>query len=230
MQTNCISRDGTVAAYNITIVGLSKDIDQGSDNLMKMTANEIRKHYGLPRHEEHPESAKTMGGKSSRSSLNEGRALRENIERDQTTGVKEKALHGKFFKYLNESFADKEASLAWLQSPGLKGEMKSLIIAAQDHALNTRYHQRKILYLQELGIEVPNKWYENVPQPVVNTDSCIIMWDKGVFTDLTTSANCPDIIIHNKEDKLCLLIDIVIPMDHNIVVKENDKLTKYKNL
>lgn len=56
------------------------------------------------------------------------------------------------------------------------------------------------------------------------------MWDKGVFTELTTSANRPDIIVHNKKDKLCLLIDIVIPMDHNKVVKENDKLTKYKNL
>lgn len=95
-----------VAAYNITIAGLSKYNLQASQHtkysLMK-TANEIHKHYGLPRHEEHPESAKTVGGKSSGSSLNEGRAPRENIERDQTEGVKEKALHGKFFKYLNES-------------------------------------------------------------------------------------------------------------------------------
>lgn len=76
---------------------------------------------------------------------------------------------------------------------------------------------------KELGVEVPNKWYENVQQPA-------IIWNKGVFTDPTISANCPGIIVHNKKDKLCLLISIAIPLDHNIVEKENDKLTKYKSL
>lgn len=44
---------------------------------------------------------KTVDGKLSRSSLDEGEILRENIERDWIKCVKEKALHGKFFKYLN---------------------------------------------------------------------------------------------------------------------------------
>lgn len=44
---------------------------------------------------------KTVNGKLSRSSLDEGEILRENIERDWIKCVKEKALHGKFFKYLN---------------------------------------------------------------------------------------------------------------------------------
>lgn len=79
-------------------------------SLMKME-NEIRKRYGLPRQGDHPESAKTMGGKTSGSSVDEGRALRENIEWYQIKYVKEKALRGKFFKYLNEPFVDKEASL-----------------------------------------------------------------------------------------------------------------------
>ncbi|RXN25186.1 unconventional myosin-X-like protein [Labeo rohita] len=48
-------------------------------SLMKM-ANKIRKHYGLPRQGDYPESAKTTGGKTSGSSLDEGRALRENTE------------------------------------------------------------------------------------------------------------------------------------------------------
>lgn len=72
---------------------------------------------------------------------------------------------------------------------------------------------------------MPNKWYENVP--VVNTDGGAIMWEKGVFTDPTISANHLDIIVHNKKDKLCLLTNIA---DHNIMKRENDKLTKYKSL
>jgi len=48
------------------------------------------------------------------------------------------------------------------------------------------------------------------------------MLDNGVFTDLVISAK----IVNIKKDKLFLLINILIPVDHNIVEKENDKLSK----
>jgi hypothetical protein len=41
---------------------------------------------------------------------------------------------------------DKEKSLGWLCSSGLKGEMESLIIAAKDQALNKHYHHRNIIH------------------------------------------------------------------------------------
>jgi hypothetical protein len=43
-------------------------------------------------------------------------------------------------------------------------------------------------------------------------------------------ANRPDIIIKNKKDKTCLLIDVAIPSDKNIIQKEAEKKLKYKNL
>jgi hypothetical protein len=43
-------------------------------------------------------------------------------------------------------------------------------------------------------------------------------------------ANRPDIIIKNKEDKTCLLIDGAIPSDKNVIQKEAEKKLKYKNL
>jgi hypothetical protein len=42
--------------------------------------------------------------------------------------------------------------------------------------------------------------------------------------------NRPDIIIKNKKDKTCLLIDVAIPSDKNIIQKEAEKKLKYKNL
>jgi 3-deoxy-D-manno-octulosonic acid (KDO) 8-phosphate synthase len=42
-------------------------------------------------------------------------------------------------------------------------------------------------------------------------------------------ANRPDIIIKNK-DKTCLLIDVAIPSDKNVIQKEVEKKLKYKNL
>jgi hypothetical protein len=47
---------------------------------------------------------------------------------------------------LERPTVDKEKSLAWLCSSGLKGEMESLTIAARDQALNTHcYCQRNIM-------------------------------------------------------------------------------------
>jgi hypothetical protein len=43
-------------------------------------------------------------------------------------------------------------------------------------------------------------------------------------------ANRPDIIIKNKKDKTCLLIDVAIPSDKNVMQKEAENKLKYKNL
>jgi hypothetical protein len=37
-------------------------------------------------------------------------------------------------------------------------------------------------------------------------------------------------IIKNKKDKICLLIDVAIPSDRNVIQKEPEKKLKYKNL
>jgi hypothetical protein len=39
-------------------------------------------------------------------------------------------------------------------------------------------------------------------------------------------ANRPDIIIQNKKDKTCLLIDVAIPSDKNVIQKEAEKKLK----
>jgi hypothetical protein len=43
-------------------------------------------------------------------------------------------------------------------------------------------------------------------------------------------ANRPDIIIKNKKDKTCLLIDVAIPSDKDIIQKKAEKKLKHKNL
>jgi hypothetical protein len=42
--------------------------------------------------------------------------------------------------------------------------------------------------------------------------------------------NRPDIIIKNKKDKTCLLIDVAIPSDKNVIQKKAEKKLKYKIL
>jgi hypothetical protein len=43
-------------------------------------------------------------------------------------------------------------------------------------------------------------------------------------------ANRPDLIIKNKTEKTCLLIDVAISSDKNIIQKEAEKKLKYKYL
>jgi hypothetical protein len=51
-----------------------------------------------------------------------------------------------------------------------------------------------------------------------------------IQTDREVLANRPDIIIKNKKDKTCLLIDVAMPSDKNVIQKEAEKKIKYTNL
>ena len=44
------------------------------------------------------------------------------------------------------------------------------------------------------------------------------------------TANRPDIIIKNKKEKTCTLIDVAIPADRNVVQKEAEEKLKYRSL
>ena len=57
-----------------------------------------------------------------------------------------------------------------------------------------------------------------------------ILWDFSIRTDRTMQANRPDIVIKDKQDKTCQLIDMSVPSDSNISAKELEKLRKYKDL
>jgi hypothetical protein len=43
-------------------------------------------------------------------------------------------------------------------------------------------------------------------------------------------ANRPDTIVKNNKDKTCLLTDVAIPSDKNVIQKEAEKKLDYKNL
>jgi len=57
-----------------------------------------------------------------------------------------------------------------------------------------------------------------------------VLWNQEVHTDREVTANRPDIIIKNKKEKTCTLVDVAIPADRNVVQKEAQKKLKYKSL
>ena len=77
------------------------------------------------------------------------------------------------------------------------------------------------------------KWYQHQQETLMhNKDNNItIMWDMPVNTDRTITANRPDIIIvKDSVNSTCKLIDMTVPSDRNIALKEIEKKSKYKDL
>jgi len=70
-----------------------------------------------------------------------------------------------------------------------------------------------------LRIVTTNKWCTHMPKPVYEED-VTVLWNEAVHTDREVTANRPDIIIKNKKEKKCILVDVTIPADRNVVQKE----------
>jgi len=81
-----------------------------------------------------------------------------------------------------------------------------------------------------LGNETTDKWYTHMPKPVYEEGDVTTLWNQAVYTDREVRGNSPDIIIKNKKEKTCTLIDVAIPADRNVVQKEAEKKLKYKSL
>ena len=79
---------------------------------------------------------------------------------------------------------------------------------------------------KEMGVQLDTKhWYEHVPKSVETTQGgkVTILWNQQVRTDRTIHNNKPDIIIRDNEKRTCILIDVAISGDSNVIKKEAEK-------
>jgi len=152
--------------------------------------------------------------------------------------------------------------------------MESLITAAQDQALNARYHQRNIKkqpndskcrmcykaeytehivvgcttfapseytnrqskvagYIhwttcEHMVLQVTAQQWKHITERVKSVNGTTIMWDVPVTTDRTILVNRPGVVLHEKAEKTCLLIDVDIPDDSDGNTKETEKLSKLR--
>ena len=86
---------------------------------------------------------------------------------------------------------------------------------------------------KETGVQQDKKhWYEHVPKSVETNQvgKVTILWNQQVLTDRTIPNNKPDIIIPDNEKGTCMLIDVAISGDRNVIKKEAPKILKYKDL
>ena len=84
--------------------------------------------------------------------------------------------------------------------------------------------------LKHYNIKANDKGYEHQPEAVTENGKVTMLWDMQVHTDKTINANKPNIIIKDKQETTCMLIDMAIPSDRNTSVKVAEKLSKCKDL
>ena len=56
------------------------------------------------------------------------------------------------------------------------------------------------------------------------------LWDFSIRTDHELGARSPDLLIVNKREKSCQIIDVAIPENGRVRKKEDEKVEKYQNL
>jgi hypothetical protein len=86
---------------------------------------------------------------------------------------------------------------------------------------------------KETGVQLDKKhWYEHVTKSVETSQGgkITILWNQQVHTDRTIPNNKPDIIIRDNEKGTCMLIDVAISGDRNLIKKEAEKILKYEDL
>jgi hypothetical protein len=86
---------------------------------------------------------------------------------------------------------------------------------------------------KETGVKLDNEhWYQRVTKSVetVYEGKVIILWNQQVKTDKTIHNNKLNITIRDGGKGMCMLIDIAVSGDRNVIKKEAKKILKYKDL
>ena len=119
-----------------------------------------------------------------------------------------------------------------------KGESVMHILSECSKLAQREYKRRhdnvaRIVHWELCGmykIEKGKNWYEHEPKAVIESDEIKILWDFNIQCDHIIEHRRPDILVVNKKEKSCQIIDIAVPGDLRVHVKEGEKVEKYGDL
>ena len=83
---------------------------------------------------------------------------------------------------------------------------------------------------KQRGLDVEEKWYEHKLEPAIENATIKMLWDFTIQMDREIEAWRPAIVLVNRKENECIVIDIAVPADANIAAKEKEKIQKYQDL
>ena len=83
---------------------------------------------------------------------------------------------------------------------------------------------------QNFGLVGEVKWYNHKPTSVAGNGRLKILWNFNIQTDHAIQYRSPDITVLYKTNRESHLINIVVPGDKRIVLKEQEKVDNYSEL
>ena len=83
---------------------------------------------------------------------------------------------------------------------------------------------------RKCNFESGDKWYEHEPESVLGNEDYKILWDFSIQTDQVIEARRLDLLVVEKKERSCKIIDFADPGDSRIEEKEKDKIEKYHDL
>ena len=83
---------------------------------------------------------------------------------------------------------------------------------------------------RKCNFEAGDKWYENEPESVLENKDYKILWDFSIQTDDFIEARRPDLVVVDKKERRCKIIDFAVPGDSRIEEKEKYRIERYQDL
>ena len=83
---------------------------------------------------------------------------------------------------------------------------------------------------RKYGLEVADKWYEHVPGKVRESEKVKILWDLIIQTNHQLEHNRPDLVVVDKQQAVCQIIDAAVPGKARVELKEKETIDKYQDL
>ena len=91
----------------------------------------------------------------------------------------------------------------------------------------------KVIYWElckKLKTDHTNKWFMHNPESVLENETHKLHWDFEIRMDHLITARWPNLIIINKKEKTCRIMDFAVPVDHKVKLKKCEKRYKYLDL